>query len=89
MATKTKKTHAAKTPKLKVVKTPIVQTKCLCGCGQLAAKRRLFKQGHDSKLRHKAVATLSGKEKHTFTTEQLAFLKSAEYVTRGDAEKIA
>ena len=70
-------------------KEPVAIVKCLCGCNQNAAPKRMFKQGHDAKLRHKAVATLEGKEKHDFTEEQLAFLKSAKYLTRDGASKLA
>lgn len=63
-------------------------TKCLCGCNQNAAPKRNFKQGHDAKLRHKAKATLDGKEKFTFSDEQLSFLKKAGYITANGAAQL-
>lgn len=86
MAKKTKKsTKSAKRSN----GAEVAQRKCLCGCGQLAAKKRNFKQGHDAKLRHKAVAVIKGKESHKFTGEQVAFLKGAGYVTGAEASQIA
>lgn len=62
--------------------------KCLCGCGRLTAKRRVFLQGHDSILRHKVLAKLAEAEDHKFNDEQRAYLKTAHWMPSGALSQI-